>query len=182
MLKPSKHSPSALSLTGTLPSAHHQHPLPMASNNRTIPSYAVNMITSAPSLNKDNYHSWKDNMHMFFIGVGADYLLEEGDVVPEDKKELDKHLVLIIWSKVESEHHHILSGSKSALDSWRKIVKHFQKSTMARRLKARRTFTMLFMIHPSQLMFTSMPWRRRARLSKILAAQLTKPKPWMFFL
>lgn len=112
----------------------------MASTNSGIPSYAVNIISNVPLLSKDTYHTWKDGMTVFLLGVGADYVVEKVDSVPEGKGALDKQLILILWSKVESEYHHLFSDSTSALGIWKKIVNHFQKSTMAKRMKARQEF------------------------------------------
>ena len=107
----------------------------------TIPSVLVNLIIKDAQLGDNNFSTWKDKMRSFFAGIGASYLLtEKPGSVPEGMEVFDGQLCFVIINTLEDQHRYLVSGLISALEAWKRIMEHFQKSTMPRRLKAREDF------------------------------------------
>lgn len=113
----------------------------------SITSATAAIILGIPKLEGEhNYHSWIDAFHVVFGGIGADYLT--GDTLPatvptDGLALLDKRLVLQIWSRIDPSLQYLVTSSDdktSALEVMRSIRGKFQRSSMARRIKARHDF------------------------------------------
>lgn len=108
----------------------------------TIPNNAAFLITKVPLLNGDNFPAWTTAMEMFFRGVGAGYVVQKVqlDKVPDGKGELDEALCSYLFFSIAEEHRYILDDTISALEAWKKVLTHFNVSTMPRRIQARHHF------------------------------------------
>ena len=102
----------------------------------------ISMLQKAPQLSDSTFQSWKNGLTMFFAGVGADYLTSSPlpATVPTECKDLDKKLVMPIWSSIQPELQYLVEGKTSSLACMAAIQAHFQKSTMPRRIQAREAF------------------------------------------
>ena len=102
----------------------------------TLTSYA----SVVPMLSATNWMAFKPAMEMFFLAVGADYLLdaEPSTTIPAGCSQLDRHLVYHLYSRVDDEYKYLVHDAKaSTLKAWLSLLSHFQKSTMPRRIAAR---------------------------------------------
>ncbi|KAG5335995.1 hypothetical protein C0989_012373 [Termitomyces sp. Mn162] len=82
----------------------------------------------------DNWMEWLENMEMFFMGVGADWVVS-GTVAEGDMK-MDKVLVAYIYASIEPEQCYRIKGMKSAATAWAALKQAYQKSTMGHHICA----------------------------------------------
>ncbi|KAG6891926.1 hypothetical protein C0993_005586, partial [Termitomyces sp. T159_Od127] len=95
-----------------------------APNSHGIPAYLSNTLLQSTKLADDNWTEWSENMEMFFMGLGADWV-SSGTVDDADLK-MDKALVAYIFAAMEPEQRYCIKGIKSATTAWDTLKKAYQ--------------------------------------------------------
>jgi gag-polypeptide of LTR copia-type len=104
------------------------------------PSSVVAMLNSITPLTDTNYHSWIKGMRMFFLAADVDWINNSATSVPSGSELMDKKMLSFIWSRISPEYQFLVEELDSGLAAWKALKDRFQKSTMARRIKARSDF------------------------------------------
>ncbi|KAF8169895.1 hypothetical protein K438DRAFT_1854860 [Mycena galopus ATCC 62051] len=102
-----------------------------------ISSVILAGLVKLEDLTEDTWGSWSKTMTMFFCGCGASYITNNAATVPDDKKDIDSELVWTIYSHVHPDYKASVEEEMSGLAAWKILKGRFEKSSMARRLKAR---------------------------------------------
>ncbi|KAG6864478.1 hypothetical protein C0991_009226 [Blastosporella zonata] len=100
----------------------------------SAPTFLSISLVQAVKLSDDNWTAWAENMEMFFIGVGADWVTS--GMVPESVEAMDKSLVSYIYAFMEPEQCYRVKELRSATAAWTTLKNAYNKSTMGRRIRA----------------------------------------------
>ncbi|KAJ7940103.1 hypothetical protein B0H13DRAFT_2300175 [Mycena leptocephala] len=101
---------------------------------QTLSASLASSLNKIVDLTDENWGKWSKDFTMFFRGCSATA------TVPENKKELNGELVWAIYSHVSETFQPLIQDATSGLEAWRALKQRFEKSTMARRIKARSDF------------------------------------------
>lgn len=116
----------------------------------SISSFVLGQLRDIPPLTEKTWHLWHEGMKMFAMSASIDWLEDENGnspaAVPDDpvKIALDKQLVGLFYGRISTEYRRLVTDKMSGLAAWKAIKAYFEKSTMARRIKARTEFDQVF--------------------------------------
>ena len=97
----------------------------------SVPSDFAFIVKELPILSATNWMEFKSVMEMFFMGFGAEYLIDStpSTIVPPECSLLDLQLLFPLWLKVEDEFRPLMQfKKKSTLVAWTDLTSYFQKS------------------------------------------------------
>lgn len=111
----------------------------------SIPSIAITIHNSVPSLNAQNWSQWSLAMQMFFQSASASHIFSDSPPSSSDAKyaswtSLDSQLLPFIFAKLDQDYWYLLDGVTSARVLWDKVKALFEKSTIGHRMLARQKF------------------------------------------
>lgn len=105
------------------------------SRPQALSSFLSATLLGTIKLSDDNWVEWSENMEMFFLGAGADWVTS--GTVEKGQGKLDKSLVAYIFAAMEPDQRFRIRNIKSATEAWTTLKSIYNKSTMGRRIRAR---------------------------------------------